>query len=166
MSVKAIIIGPSLSGKTTLARYLRENTSLPVLEIDEELTRLNNGEYPADDRYKHELLAPQVVDGVLKKDSILFFTNTDYFTPDDLKTARNKGFKILQLSLNLEELKRRNKSRVENEGYSDLSEWLEGMVEYQTEIKESGLVDLELDANETTKMIAQKILSLSQLNYA
>lgn len=40
--IKAIIIGPPLVGKTTAINYLRSNTSLPILELDEELVKLNN----------------------------------------------------------------------------------------------------------------------------
>lgn len=160
--MKAIIIGPSLSGKTTLVRYLRKNTDFSIAEIDEELTRLNKGEYPSDDKYKHEVLAPQVIDSVLDEDNILFFTNTDYFRVEDLKTAKNRGFKIVQLKLDLEELERRNKLRVEKEGYSDLSQWLKGMVDYQRKISEQGLVDLTLDASLPTEGIANDLFEVEK----
>jgi predicted ABC-type ATPase len=159
--VRTIIIGPSLSGKTTLVRYLRTKTNLLVAEIDEELTQLNNGEYPADDKYKHEVLAPKVIENVLARDEILFFTNTDYFTENNLKVARTKGFKIVLLSLDLNELKKRNETRVKKEGYSDLSQWLEGMVEYQTKIEKLGLVDFILDASLPTGKIAHELINLS-----
>ncbi|PIZ65874.1 hypothetical protein COY14_01495 [Candidatus Roizmanbacteria bacterium CG_4_10_14_0_2_um_filter_36_9] len=162
MSVKAIIIGPSLSGKTTLVRHLRKNTDLFVAEIDEELTKLNNGDYPTDDKYKHEVLAPKVIENVLARDEILFFTNTDYFTVDNLKAARTKGFKIVLLSLNLNDLIKRNETRVKEEGYSDLSQWLEGMVEYQTKIEKLGLVDIILDASLSTEKIASKLLEIGK----
>ena len=159
--MRTIIIGPSLSGKTTLVRYLRTKTNLLVAEIDEELTQLNNGEYPADDKYKHEVLAPKVIENVLARDEILFFTNTDYFTENNLKVARTKGFKIVLLSLDLNELKKRNETRVKKEGYSDLSQWLEGMVEYQTKIEKLGLVDFILDASLPTGKIAHELINLS-----
>jgi hypothetical protein len=156
--VKEIIIGTSLSGKTTLIRYLRANSELPILEIDEELTRLNNGEYPTDDKYKHMVLAPKVVQDILSREYIVFFTNTDYFTPEDLRTARSRGFKVLQLIIDLEELKRRNELRIKNDGYSDLSEWLSGMLQYQTKIMELGLVDRVLNGDLPTEKIARQLL--------
>jgi len=156
--MKAIIIGTSLSGKTTLVRYLRTSTKLPILEVDEELTRLNNGTYPTDDKYKHAVLIPQIVEDILNRDDVVFFTNTDYFTPTDLKDARNKGFKIFQLWLDLNELQKRNKFRVKNEGYSDLSQGLEGMVNYQTIIKEEGLIDKVIDAKQATENIANELI--------
>ncbi|PIQ73151.1 hypothetical protein COV58_04015, partial [Candidatus Roizmanbacteria bacterium CG11_big_fil_rev_8_21_14_0_20_36_8] len=133
-----------------------------VAEIDEELTKLNNGDYPTDDKYKHEVLAPKVIENVLARDEILFFTNTDYFTVDNLKAARTKGFKIVLLSLNLNDLIKRNETRVKEEGYSDLSQWLEGMVEYQTKIEKLGLVDIILDASLSTEKIASKLLEIGK----
>jgi hypothetical protein len=102
-----------------------------------------------------------VIENVLARDEILFFTNTDYFTVDNLKTARKKGFKIVLLSLNLNDLIKRNETRVKEECYSDLSQWLEGMVEYQTKIEKLGLVDIILDASLPTEKIAQELINLS-----
>ena len=77
--MKAIVIGASLSGKTTLISHLRKNFKLPFSEIDEELTRVNNGKYPEDSEYKVEVLAPGIVSDILHREDIVFFTNTDYY---------------------------------------------------------------------------------------
>lgn len=156
--MKAIIIGTSLSGKTTLIRYLRENTQFPLLEVDEELTRVNNGVYPKDEKHKHTVLIPQIIEDILGRNEVVFFTNTDYFTLEDLGSAQKNGFHIVQLSLDLTELQKRNKFRVENENYSDLSQWLEGMINYQITIKEKGLVDKVIDAKQTTENIANELI--------
>lgn len=156
--MKALIIGTSLSGKTTLIRYLRAKTDLSVLEIDEELTRTNGGTYPIDNIQKREVLIPKIVKDILDRNEVVFFTNTDYFTVEDLKHARKDGFKIIHLSLDLEQLQKRNESRVKSKGYSDLSQWLEGMVHYQTTMCEAGLVDKVIDANQSTENIANELL--------
>ncbi len=155
--MKGIVIGASLSGKTTVVRYLRSNTNISVLEMDEELTRLNNGKYPTDVEHKHESLAPKVIKDLLNKEDILFFTNTDYFSLDDLREAKDKGFKIIQLELNLDGLNKRNKNRVKNEEYDDLSEWFERMVVYQEKIRNAGVVDIIIDANQSVKKISEEI---------
>ena len=80
--MKVIVIGPSLSGKTTLIRQLQKRISEPISEIDNELTKMNGGSFPADPEYKHTVLAPKVVQKVLESDNIIFFTNTDYFTKE------------------------------------------------------------------------------------
>lgn len=155
--MKGIVIGASLSGKTTVARYLRSNTNISVSEMDEELTRLNNGKYPSDIKHKHESIAPKVIKDLLNKENVLFFTNTDYFSLEDLREAKDKGFKIIQLELNLDELNKRNKNRVKNEGYDDLSEWFEGMVVYQEKIRNAGVVDIVIDASQSVKKMSEEI---------
>ena len=137
--MKAIVIGSSLSGKTTIVRKLRAEGITSILEIDEELTRMNGGVYPDNIDYKHNFLVPQIVSKILGRNNIIFFTNTDYFSLQDLRIAKDKGFKILLISVDLNELQRRNKLRVENEGYEDLGKYLEGMVEYLNIVKKSGL---------------------------
>jgi hypothetical protein len=155
--MKAIIIGASLSGKTTIIRYLRSKTDLRVSEIDEELTRLNGGKYPSDDDYKNTILAPKVVNEVLNQ-NIIFFTNTHYFTVEKLSQAKEHGFKIIQLELDIPQLKDRNHSRIKNEGYSDLGQYLEGMVKYQEEIKKSGLVDNVIRTDRPVEEIVDELL--------
>jgi len=157
--MKLIVIGSSLSGKTTLVSHLRQLTNVPVSEMDEELTRTNNGQFSVDNDYKHHVLAPNIIKNIISLDNIIFFTNTDYFTIEDLKSAKEKGFKILQLVLNLEELQKRNEKRVRNENYDDQSQWFEGMLEYQKEIRDFGLVDKVIDVNGPIEKIVQDILS-------
>jgi len=158
--MKIIVIGTSLSGKTALVKYLRlHHGALSVEEMDESLTRENGGQFPADAERKHKVLAPKIIQDVLQRESIIFFTNTDYLTEEDLETARKGGFVVIQLSLPLEELKRRNTQRMCDEGYEDQSQWLEGMLDYQERIKEKGLVDNVLDASLPTEDLAYQILT-------
>lgn len=157
--MSAIVIGTSLSGKTTLVKHLRSSTDALVMEMDEELTRLNGGEYPTDSERKHTVLAPRVIKDVLDRDSVIFFTNTDYFTISDLKRAKDRGFKIIQLELSLDQLKRRNEYRVKHEGYEDLSQWFDGMLQYQKNIREEGLVDKVVDADQPVEELAKELIA-------
>lgn len=157
-SLKAIIIGTSLSGKTTLMNYLRLKDNLPLLEMDDELIRANNGTYPEDIEYKHKVLVPQIIKEVLDKKEVIFFTNTDYFTEEDLKTAKNKGFKIVQLEVSLEELKRRNGARVKKEGRDDWGKWLEGMLRYQEDMRSKGLFVKVISMNQPIEKSAEDLL--------
>ncbi len=161
--MKAIVIGSSLSGKTTIIRYLRSHTNLVISEMDEELTRLNSGTYPSDDDYKNNVLAPKVIKEMLNQD-ILFFTNTDYFKVDDLKIVKRNGFKIVQLDLDLSQLEERNEQRVKNEGYSDLSQYLEGMVRYQEEMKEKGLIDKIIRTDKPVEEIVEELVNVLKQN--
>ena len=155
---KAIIIGTSLAGKTTLIRYLRKTSKLQIQEIDEELTQLNKGSYPKDDEYKNTVLAPKIKAKVIAKENILFFTNTHYFTSVELQTARHKGFKIIQLIVTREELEKWNKQRMKNDGYEDHSKRFDSMLKYQKEIKNKGLVDKIIETNKPIEEISQELI--------
>ncbi|HPJ17099.1 MAG TPA: hypothetical protein PK639_02580 [Candidatus Woesebacteria bacterium] len=158
--MKLIVIGASLTGKTTLVRYLRSISKQPVSEMDEELTNINGGQFPLDTKIKHQVLAPKIINKILLSDNIIFFTNTDYFAVCDIKKAKENGFKIVQLETSLEELLIRNNSRMKNEGYDDLSQWLPGMIEYQQTIKNNGLVDMIIDAKQSTEEIVKEIVEV------
>lgn len=157
--MKVLIIGTSLSGKTTLIRYLRADTKLPLLEMDEELTQLNNGVFPSDQSQKLALVS-QIVRNVLERESVIFFTNTDYFSINDLKNARGNNFQIFQLDTDLQNLQTRNQMRVQNENYADQSQWLKGMKEYQDLMREKGLVDKVLNADQPTESITEDLMQL------
>ena len=79
--------------------------------MDEELTKLNNGKFPTDAGHKHENLAPKIIKNLLNKKNVLFFTNTDYFSVDELRETKDKGFKIIQLELNLDEQEKQKQSK-------------------------------------------------------
>lgn len=104
------------------------------------------------------VLAPQMVEDVLKHDSVVFFTNTAYFLSEDLEKAREVGFHIIQLNIERDEMERRNRHRIEHEGYDDLSEYFSDMLAYQKEINEKGLVHKVIDTNQPTKKIAAELL--------
>jgi adenylate kinase family enzyme len=159
MKEKAIIIGASTTGKTTLLKYFREHTPLPVSESDDELTERNGGTYPSDSDYKMNQLAPAMVQDVLNRRATIFFSNTHYFTPQDLLDARSKGFTVMQLSLNREIMISRSKWRQENEGYEDHTKYFDGMLKYIDEITEQGLIDRVIDTNRPFPEIAEEISS-------
>jgi len=162
--MRVIIVGASLSGKTTLVKHLRSSTDVLIMEMDEELTRLNGGEYPTDNEHKHSVLAPRIIKDVLDRDRVIFFTNTDYFTIGDLKLAKDRGFKIIQLELNLDQLRKRNEYRVKYEGYENLSRWLDGMLQYQKNIREKGLVDKVVDADQPVEELAKELRDIFSSN--
>ena len=158
--MKIIVIGPSLSGKTTLVKELRKNTNLLISEIDEELTALNGGEYPSDIDHKNNVLLPQVIKKILNQKELIFFTNTNFFSEKDLKNAKNLGFKIIQLNVDYQELLNRNSNRIKTENYQDSSPWLKGMLAYQKDIQEKGLVDAVIDANKPISEIIDRLKNI------
>ena len=156
--MKGIVIGVSLSGKTSLIKYFRKNTDLQVQEIDEKITDRSGGKWPTNDEFRFQVLGQKIIDDVLGSDDIIFFTNTDYFTDDNLKAARKKGFKVIQLYLDLDELEKRNKYRMKYEGYDDFSKWLKNMFAYQERIKIKGYVDKIITVDKPVEKIAKEII--------
>lgn len=158
---KYIIIGTSLAGKTTIIKYLRSTTDFPISELDEELTELNNGKFPLDVKYKHDVLFPRVLEKILNRQKIIFFTNAWYFKKEDLEEAKRKGFQIGQLLVNLKVLKLRNERRMKD-GYEDMSQYLEGMVKYQKDVEKWSLVDFVIDGEQSMEKVAEDILQVTK----
>lgn len=159
MNERAIIIGSSTTGKTTLLNYLREHTDTPVGESDDALKEMNGGIYPDNSEFKINVLAPKMVADVLAKDRIIFFSNTHYFKHEDLELAHSKGFIIMQLQLAREHMLTRNQKRVLDDGYSDLSRYFDSMHTYQQELHEKGLVDVVVNTDKAIDKVAAEILS-------
>ena len=159
--MKVLVIGASCSGKTTLVRFLRATTQLPILEIDEELVRVNDGASSSSimiSSFKYWL---RRLSGKCWRWTPSFSSgNTDYFTAEDLEAARRRGFKVIQLELALDQLQERNLYRVANDGYPDNSEWLPGMIEYQATMKSKGLFHRTISADSPVEVVAAELLSV------
>lgn len=155
--MKVIIIGSPATGKTTLVRYLRKHSDLPLLELDEEIIRLNKGVWPKDDNYKLKVLHPRIFEDINKRDNVVFVAS--YYASDYLAKAKQKGFKVILLEVALETLKERNIKRMEEEKYEDAARWFEQSIAYQDEIKKKGLVGKVIDVSQPIEKIAEEILS-------
>lgn len=156
--MKLLVIGPQLSGKTTLARYLREHTDLNISEVDEEILAANDGTWPSDNAHKDKVLIPAIYQRMAQLDNIVFFAN--YFAPlSQVETFRAAGFTVVLLELPYEEMLRRNKHRMEQEGYEDATQWLMGQLENHNEIRKAGLVDRVIDATLPTSEVAQLLIA-------
>ncbi len=156
--MKILVIGPQLSGKTTLVRYLRQHTNLNASEIDEEILAANGGVWPSDNDYKDDVLIPEIYQKVAKQEHIIFFAN--YFYPlSQVEMFKDHGFTVVQLKLSYDEMLRRNHDRMEHEGYEDATPWLKGQLENHEEILAAGLIDKTIDATLPTAEITNQLLS-------
>jgi len=162
--MKVIIIGASTTGKTTILKHLKQTHNLLIQEADDILTELNGGTYPQDSRIKMSTLAPIMVTQVLNQDQIIFFTNAHYFSVTDLISARNKGFKIILLSLTKKKMLERNKERVKYKGYDDLSKYFDDMILYEEKIIKAGLFDNVIDVNQPIENIISQIIMAFESN--
>ena len=152
---KIVVLGPQCSGKTTLVKYLQEHDSLlPVVDEDELLTKLNGGTFPFENK---ESLLLQVEEKVKNADSIIFFTS--HCSPFFLKELKAKGYKIVQLEIDMPTLVERNQKRMKEEGYPDSTQWLESGVALCKAIQEQGLIDKVVDANRPVETVANEFIS-------
>ncbi len=153
----AIIIGSPLVGKTTLVKYIRTHSPLKMMELDEEIIKENNGFWPKDEKRRTKLLE-QVTDKLLASNDFIFFTS--YFPKAGIQELKEKGILVIQLTLPLEELLRRNDQRMKENDEPSTEEYIHQNLEFQTEIKDEGFVDHIISANTTTENIAERIFKL------
>jgi GTPase SAR1 family protein len=158
-SLKLIVIGVSTAGKTTLIRHLRDQYDAAVLEFDEELVRINGGLYPSDVDFRRNVFVPVIQKDILSRSSVVFFTNPYCFTVEQIEWARGNGFRIVELLLDREEMLRRNRQRMELEGYGDHSLYFDEMIEHQTALSDRGLIDRLIDASKLTALIAEELVA-------
>lgn len=152
---KAVILGPQCSGKTTLAKYFKEHYSLPLIEEDDLFTQLNNGEYPQDIEYKEKELRPRLEDQIRQADNMIFLTS--YCNPTLLRELKIKGYQVIQLELDDDEFQKRNDRRMKEQGYADANTWAKEIFSFHREVREKGLVDKGISANQPTENIAEQI---------
>ena len=154
---KLIILGPQCSGKTTLKKYLeQQDPTLPLVEEDELFMELNGGEYPHDIEYKEKTLRPKLEDRIRQSDNLIFLTS--YCNPELLKELKSKGFKVIQLVLEMGEFQRRNEKRMKDQGYADANTWAKEVFGFHQEARDAGLVDKKIDATLPIEEIAKEIL--------
>ncbi len=138
-------------------RYMRKHTDLEIAETDELVMEANNGAWPDND-LKNNVLVPKTTLEVISRQNVIYFAS---FVPDELIIkARASGFKVLVLSLPHDELLRRNKQRMKDEGYQDAEPWFEIQLSTYERLSDQGLVDEVIDAKKDVKSLSEQIVSL------
>lgn len=156
---KLIILGPSAGGKSTLMRYLRKNTDLRVVEMDEEIVKLNKGKWPTDDNYRNTVLVPKITKKVIDMDKVVYLSS---YVPDNLaKEAKDGGFTVVLLDVSLEQLKERNAKRMEEEKYGSVASYFNMQLKGFERLRSKGLMDKVIDGHKSTEKIAEDIAQLA-----
>jgi hypothetical protein len=152
-----LVLAPSVGGKSTLMRYLRNTTKFKIAEIDEELLASNNNVWPDGDLI-HSKLIPEITRRMARSHYDIFFSKD---TPAELVSeVKTTGVKIVALNLTISQLLARNAKRMSEEGYDDASPWLEGQLNQLKQLEDSSLVDASIDGNLATEEIASQIISM------
>ena len=121
-----LVLATSAGGKSTLMRYLRKNTTLTISEIDEELVAARNNMLP-DAELTHNTLISQITRKLLKGNCDIFLSKD--MSVDLVKEVKDSGAKVVILDTSLEHLRIRNTKRMVDEGYSDVTPWLQGQLD-------------------------------------
>jgi len=154
--MKKIVLGPPRTGKSTLARYLRQIVDMPVLDFDDELLSRNNGNWPGEDVQLNTRLRKEVEDSVISRKDIVFMAFE--VSLDGLRRAKAEGFMIYQLVASRELLVERSAERQRNDPTNDAFKYIDSNLAYQKLVKDAGLVDVELKASTSTEDLAKSLL--------
>ncbi len=152
--VKAIILGLSNSGKSSVAEILLRN-GWPIFEVDDEAFRRNDVIWEAEEDVMDRLFK-QINDEVINFEEVVFVTS--FLEISDIKRFKDKGFMIIELHADYEELIRRKTLR-DKPTQEKLERYDKNYKNYVEIIKETEyLFDLSLDTtNSSPEEIAGKI---------
>lgn len=153
---KIILLGAPLTGKTFVTNYLRNNMSLEVLDMDDELKRLNEGEWPGGQQKLMDKLINQIIPDVLSREKIVF--SGFFFGIEELEEARRKDFEIVQLKVDMDTTLARNEERMKEQPGNDAFKYYKKNLEYQNKIYELGLVDRVIDGGRPVEDIASELI--------
>lgn len=154
--VKLLVVGPMCSGKTTIARYLRSG-SAAVVDLDDELVRLNGGVYP-DIETRKTVIAPRALANASAMEEVILIHST--LDPSDVQQLRAAGFVTALLEVSEAELRRRHRSRQDAEGWTN-EVWFEDNQLLIDLLQRQQLFDHLIDAERDPATIAADLLRLS-----
>lgn len=155
--VKLLVVGPLASGKTTIARYLQSTTTITIVDLDDELVRLNGGVYPDIDTRK-AVVAPRALAAAAALSDVVLLHST--FDPGDVRALRAVGFTTVLLEVSHDELTRRHRLRLREEGWSN-EDWADDNRAQIAELRRLSLFDHIVDAERPPAVVANDLLSLT-----
>ena len=160
---KLLLLGITGSGKSAISKPIGQALGLKVLEVDQEVIRLNNGLWPKDaDTVSKYMLTTN--DAALEMDGIVYVTS--WLSRESMKQFYQKGFRIIELHADFEELLRRKLKR-DNPTQSEIDKFRENSKGYYEVINDKEiehLITLSLDNTGMTLESAIKAISLSALS--
>lgn len=155
---KVVVLGACCSGKSSLCEQLR--VDLPsVIECDEAVMLATGGAWPASAEENHHLVI-EAASAAIAMTDVIFLTS--WMPTDMLRLARDRGFTVALLAVPRPELEHRNRQRLAEGGYSDVSHWFESQMENYAGLEALGLIDVVLDGTLTTAALANRVAKLAQ----
>jgi dephospho-CoA kinase len=155
--VRLFVLGIACAGKTTLARHLQACSSLNVVDMDDEIARLNGGTWP-DIPTKNRVVLPKLLAEVRAVPDVVLFGSLPVEPTQELRQA---GFRTVLLDVSAAELRRRHAVRLAEEGWTNV-EWFEHEQSVLRDLRAHNLFDYVLDGEGTVASIADQIMTLIQ----
>jgi hypothetical protein len=154
--MKIFVFAVQCGGKTTLAKCLRGSTSHEVMEMDDEIMRLNGGSWPRDMQHKVTNLEPIVYDNASARHDVIFMDS--HLAAERATKLKESDFKILYVELSRDELTRRNKHRFDSGSQDDASRWIDMELKNAEELRDKGMFDYTINGEQPTEKIAEELL--------
>ncbi len=155
--MKIFIFAVQCAGKTTLANYLRKSNAYQVIEMDDEILRLNGNVWPTDFQYKITDLEPAVYGRIEKMQDVIFMDN--HLALEQASKFKRRGFSIIYIEVERDILLQRNKERVQSSDQDDASQWIDSELENAKQLIKNGLVDKIIDGDQSTQEITDELLA-------
>lgn len=159
--MKIFIIAAQCAGKTTLAKYLQENTHLNIFEVEDGIMKLNGGTWPKDLKYKDDVLTPKVLSSATDMKEVILLDN--HMSVERTKQLKKNGFSVILLDVSKDELLRRNIRRMKSEGYEDASIWIDAELRNIQDLQEHKLIDRTVSGEQSVQEVASQVKDILEL---
>jgi hypothetical protein len=152
------VIGIACAGKTTVARRLRVCSSLNIVDLDDEIVRVNRGSWP-DIPTKNSVVLPKVLAEIRTMPDVVLFGSLPV---DRTRELRRAGFSTALLDVSQAELRRRHAVRLAEEGWTNV-EWFDHEQEVVRDLRAHDVIDRYIDGQRPVDDIATDILRMAEV---
>jgi len=154
-AVRLFVLGIACAGKTTLVRHLRAGSTLAVVDLDDEIGRVNGGTWP-DIPTKNNVVLPKVLAEVRAMPDVVLFGSLPVDRTQELRAA---GFVTALLDVSEAELRRRHAARLAEEGWTNV-QWFEHEQSVLRDLRAHDVFDHVIAGEGPVASIADDIMKL------
>lgn len=158
MACKLVVLGACCSGKSSLCEELRPIHPC-VVECDNAVMHSAGGVWPASAEENQRLVIQSATAAIAMTDVIFL---TSWVPTEMLELARDRGFMVALISVPFRVLERRNRDRLAEGGYNDVSHWFEPQLQNYAVLVADGLIDISLDGTQPLADLANELTVIAR----